>query len=84
MCTDCNVDAGENGILDCEDCDIATCSACLLRECEEGVMDCEKCIKHIAPLLLDENKKLHREVGQLKDRIKELEDRNKELQIGNG
>jgi hypothetical protein len=79
FCAECNDIEGEKVVRTCDECDGTFCDDCQLRRLQQGQQGCAECIKQIAPLLAGENKRLYKEVEQLKLENKELKVENKEL-----
>ena len=77
QCKECDdifsSDCSDNYDFDCSQCHGKRCDECCLRSYRQGQQDCAECIKTIiAPLLVDEDKRLHLEVDRMRAEIKDL------------
>eukprot|EP00985_Skeletonema_marinoi_P002842 scaffold1170_cov125-Skeletonema_marinoi.AAC.16 len=80
LCSECVEDEDvKTDVYTCDQCNDSCCDVCRLRKFRQGQLGCSDCIKQVAPLLVDENKRMCEENEQLKIENKKLQCEIKEL-----
>ncbi len=78
-CRSCSDKEGVNGVYWCGVCEDYFCDDCRVKGCQSGENDCEECVEIISRRLLEENRKMHTQIKELRDENERLESTNKSL-----
>ena len=76
------MDEGVNGVHSCDYCEMGPttlCDKCRMKRCQESNDECKSCTKIVSSLILEQSKKLHVEIENLKKEVEDLKIENKEM-----